>query len=424
MKSYFPNISLPHVLLSFLFYLSLVRGTSIGLFYPAEEYLIGAINYTPLTIMNTILLLGITAYFFVTKDFSFIFKSLSKAFISFICFGIMLSLLFSVDLGQSSKYAIAMIVVVLPAVLYFNEYGVEGLIKAIVRFTIVMAVVNLAYLIVFPQYAIMTFPHEGRWKGMFSHKNGAGPFFAISFYLVLYSLSLRRPLDFAIKLVVILISLLFTVFAQSSTAFVVFFTMGITNILCYYLLGFKTLNERIGIALTSVSLLLLIFVFFGGYIEATFFEVTGKDSSLTGRTGIWSVILDLVSERPFIGYGPGMSERPEFMERIQTAVGWEAKGTHNSYLDLLINYGYATTILMLFFVVKSWSKFLLIECKNKMDRKITAVSASIIITSLVCGFTSSALLYSRDILWVYIVCGLLIIGHLYKTTRTSNRSLP
>jgi exopolysaccharide production protein ExoQ len=407
------NSSLPisHYILTFCFYLSLLRGTNMGLFYPANEFQLGEIDYTPQTIMNFVLLLGLLSYFIIIKNFHFLVYSLSRAFIFMIVAGVTLSLLTSVDRIQSAKYVLAMIVVVLPSILYLKEYGVEKLMNAFVKFIIISAFLNIAYVLILPEYGIMTERHEGRWRGLFEHKNMAGTFFALSFFFIWQSFDFKKTVNNLLKILALIFCLLFIFLAQSATAFVIFIMMSVAYPAFIGIISLKNIHQRIGLGLALISTVILMITFFGGQIESLFFTLTGRDATLTGRTGIWEVIFDLVSNRPFTGFGAGMSERPEFMERIQSGVGWEVKGTHNAYLDLLINFGYPTTIIMVLFILKNWTKVFFINLVDKSEIKIVALASGIALTCLIVGLTTAATLYSRSIFWIFLVIALMIISY-------------
>lgn len=418
------NSSLPlsHFILTFCFYLSLLRGTNMGLFYPANEFQLGEIDYTPQTIMNFVLLLGLISYFIVIKNFHFLLHSLSRAFIFLIVAGVTLSLLTSVDRIQSAKYVVAMIVVVLPSILYLKEYGVQKLMDAFVKFIIISAFLNMAYVLILPEYGIMTERHDGRWRGLFEHKNTAGPFFALSSFFILRSLNSKKTVFNLLKILALIICVAFTILSQSATAIVIFLAMSVAYPTFIGIISLKNIHQRIGLSIAFISTVILTITFFGSQIENLFFTLTGRDATLTGRTGIWEVILDLVSNRPFTGFGAGMSERPEFMERIQSGVGWEVKGTHNGYLNLLIDYGYPTTIIMIAFVLKSWLKFFHISVANKAEITLVALAASVGLTCLILSFTTHATLFSRSIFWVFLVFALLIINYVARIYKNALNS--
>lgn len=418
------NSSLPlsHFILTFCFYLSLLRGTNMGLFYPANEFQLGEIDYTPQTMMNFVLLLGLISYFIVIKNFHFLLHSLSRAFIFLIVAGVTLSLLMSVDRIQSAKYVVAMIVVILPTILYMKVYGIDKIINSFIKFIIISAFLNLAYVFIMPEYGIMVDRHDGRWRGLFEHKNIAGPFFALSFFFIFRSLDFKKTFSNLLKILTIMICVVFTILSQSATAIVIFMMMLVAYPAFIGIISLRNIHQRIGLSLAFVSTIILTATFFGSQIENLFFTLTGRDATLTGRTGIWDVIFDLVSNRPFTGFGAGMSERPEFMERIQSGVGWEVKGTHNGYLNLLIDYGYPATIIMVVFVLKNWLKFFRLNVANKAEITLVALAASVGFTCLILSFTTHATLFSRSIFWVFLVFALLIIDYVARIHKNALNS--
>jgi O-antigen ligase len=140
------------------------------------------------------------------------------------------------------------------------------------------------------------------------------------------------------------------------------------------------------------------------------FELTGKDATFTGRTAIWKILLDMIAQRPMTGYGPGMSERPEFMEQIQGRLSWDAKGSHNSYLDLLVNYGYPETILLLFIVLKIFFASFAAPYFSRAAIRTTVLSASIVFVVLVMSFTNASALFSRSIFSVLLIASTAVLA--------------
>ncbi|MEL6567599.1 MAG: O-antigen ligase [Pseudomonadota bacterium] len=72
-----------------------------------------------------------------------------------------------------------------------------------------------------------------------------------------------------------------------------------------------------------------------------FLSVFGKDPSLTGRTDIWSALLDAIAQRPLLGYGYGafwgVESEPAYWVRV--TVNWEAPTAHNGWLEITLALG-------------------------------------------------------------------------------------
>lgn len=401
--------NLPRLIITFCLFLSFVRATNIGLFYPPDEFQLAQINYLPQTLMNFTLLLGITAYFFIKNDYRFFRDKLSHAMWVVLLGLVALSLALSVNKIESIKFVVAVLVISTPSLLYLREYGAEALLKALGIFTVAMAFINMAYVLALPEYGIMIGHHLGRWRGMFEHKNVSGPFFAIGFFIILHQLLNKRTIWALIQIAAMGICFAFVLKASSSTAMVAFAALAVFYPFALFAYRVKP-GQRIALLLIGVAAIVAVFVTLGPYVMDMFFSLTGKDATLTGRTGIWRVVIDLVNGRPLYGFGPGLSERPEFMQRIQGDVGWEAKSTHNSFLDLLISFGYPLAALIVFFIFKTWISSFSDTVVTRTSLKLHAIASSFVFAALIVGFAGASVLVSRSIFWVVMVIGLSILS--------------
>jgi O-antigen ligase len=71
------------------------------------------------------------------------------------------------------------------------------------------------------------------------------------------------------------------------------------------------------------------------------FELLGRNSSLTGRSDLWSYVWQAIMSRPLLGYGydtfwAGLGEALQ----VRMGIGWMAQRSDNGYLDLLLGIGF------------------------------------------------------------------------------------
>ncbi len=217
----------------------MIRGTGVNLFLPSSEIALNQIDYSFSKYLNLALLMGSLSYFFITNNYSLIVERILSPMFFIFLIVCALSIVFSVDKMQSIKFTIAVTAVSLPIVLYFYEYGTEALMREFSRFVIIISVLCLIYMLLFPQYAIMSGNHEGAWKGLFPHKNGSGPFFAIGFYFLLNQLQKSHFKYMAVLVPCMIICLLFVFMSKSSTAIICFLLMGILYVLMQVFYRFK-----------------------------------------------------------------------------------------------------------------------------------------------------------------------------------------
>ncbi|MCB9973105.1 MAG: O-antigen ligase family protein [Rhodospirillales bacterium] len=392
------------------FYLSLIRATSIALFLPANEHLLSTISYTQQTVTNYILLLLLTGYLFLLNDYRFVQVFLRTPLLLLFTVGTILSIAFSVDIMESVKFVLTVIVISFPAVIFSLRYGPQKMFYHFAGFLLVMVFANLIYILVMPQYAIMTHAHNGRWKGLFEHKNMFGPFFAIGFFILLHWLrEAKTVLWLRILLgISVITSFVFVIKSGSATALVCFATLLIfypTFLVTFRLRPMERLAAYLGIS----SLLLLIYVLFGDLISDEIFKLTGRDATLTGRTGIWEVLMGAVWDRPVLGYGAGMAQRPEFMARFQAAIGWPASSAHNSFIDLFLNFGIPLACVITYVIFKIFFSSLLRLYHTPESKGYAALACSLLMVVIANSFASSGALVGRSIFWMFMVIGFILL---------------
>ena len=76
------------------------------------------------------------------------------------------------------------------------------------------------------------------------------------------------------------------------------------------------------------------------------FELLNRNQDLTGRTEIWSMVMDAILEHPWLGYGYHAfwrgADGPSVDVRLS---GWIPPHAHNGFLDLALDFGIAGPLL-------------------------------------------------------------------------------
>ncbi|PZP55837.1 MAG: hypothetical protein DI586_05595 [Micavibrio aeruginosavorus] len=401
---------LADIILVFCFFLSWVRGTNIGLFLPSDESMMASIDYTTQTLQNIGLLAGLVFYVLLKNDFSFLKRSISDTLLTVVGLIVIVSLFISIDKRDSIKFLFATGVVSAPTIIYILKYGSEKFLKSLGNFVIVMAIINFLYILVMPQYAIMSGVHAGKWKGLFEHKNASGQFFALGFFIILHQFRYSFSVRSTFQLIALLISFVFVVMSKSATGVVAFAAMLLLYYFSTYMYRLYKPGERIAVFIILIVLSLLMYVLFGPWLEATFFSAIGKDATLTGRTNIWMPLLELSYERPILGYGFGMAQQPEFISQIYSQITFAPKTTHNSYLELILNIGYPATIIFVLYAVKTLVRPLSFPVYNRNIVKLRAMGTSILAVSMIMAMSSGGVFLDRSMWWLFCLTGMLLLS--------------
>lgn len=211
-----------------------------------------------------------------------------------------------------------------------------------------IAVLSLACVILFPSYGISATPGH-QWQGVFGYKSVLGFVMALS---ILVEWQLPTPTTFSRTLnrLALLLSAVLLFFASSLTP-----TMALLgSLLLVEVYKFATHRLRISLAITVLAMLLMVSSGVGVFLANSerITNALGRSSDLTGRTEIWSWLVDSILERPLLGYGYSgfWSGASGASAGIDHAVGGMIMYSHNGYIEVLLRLGIVGFALTLAFL--------------------------------------------------------------------------
>jgi O-antigen ligase len=193
--------------------------------------------------------------------------------------------------------------------------------------------------------------NEGLWRGIYQHKNIAGPVMAAFVFAGVYLLrSGRRQLGLAVTVLAIFFLLQSGSKTSAGTVFLV-----LTIIL---------LPSAIGMRGLGVALFALVIVLFATFTLGTVLfkpihdlvEAIAPGTNYTGRVTLWEFSLSLIQKHPFAGYGlESLWGKPVIMnmERPYDAE-WDFRGIvhgHSGYLDAMLDLGIPGACAVFFVVI-------------------------------------------------------------------------
>lgn len=227
--------------------------------------------------------------------------------------------------------------------------------------------------------------HVGRWRGLFSHKNGLGPWGAFGTILLLfYPSMMKAPRIYT--LIALLCAGACLIFSGSATSLIGAVTMvGALALLRIRRAGgsFVALVAIIG-GLFVGSMLLTLF-----YDQ--FFGLLGRDSSLTGRTEIWALAVDYIQLSPILGHGYQSLGGPTFLEFVASYAQQEIAGPESLYLASLLDLGVVGFVLFFGPVIRSLVRVVahLQEVRLEAERNALEAPVLIVTAALFMGITES-----------------------------------
>jgi exopolysaccharide production protein ExoQ len=224
----------------------------------------------------------------------------------------------------------------------------------LLAWTIGAAVVSsILFVIVLPRYGVMGGLHTGDWRGIYLHKNVLGKIMTLS--ITLFWLLVRnakgRPIALRSGLFFSSILLLFT--TSTSSIINTIALIGCSTILA-------TLGWRYRIMIPTVLVLLVVSAGLSFWLSQSLealFALFGKNMTFTGRTDIWTSVINMINQRPWFGYGFSgfWNGRLSEAASVWRDTRWHVPHSHNGYLDLWLDLGLSGMIL---FAIGFWNALL------------------------------------------------------------------
>jgi O-antigen ligase len=255
------------------------------------------------------------------------------------------------------------------------------------------AAASIVLLVISPSVVIGPLPSSD-FRGIFSQKNGLGQVMAVGALASLSGIRISRGRKRLFKILTLILFIIIAFASKSGSALVMIFffcTMG----------GAIALFGIAGI-LSVISIILLVVV---SLDTDTALGLIGKDSTLTGRTELWSYLIYYIQQRPILGWGYSAfwsGNNPAAIE-ISTALRWDVPQAHNAAIGILLEVGIVGLAFFLFLWVRNVA--LSLKCMSTSAKELAASSLLCCGGVLLCGIAEPVLLESGSLLTVFFMTG-------------------
>jgi exopolysaccharide production protein ExoQ len=399
------HVQLLHLLLAITSYIALFRSTSMGYGYPSYQDQLGEADYGMLAVLNYCLA-GLGAIY-ILLDGAFLLQTAMRAPIMiFGLFLLAITIIASEDPVYSARSFMTVFFITLPIVAFTSRFRIDRTLDLVRRFCVAAILANLLYAAAFPQFAIMG--GDAGFRGMFAHKNVFGPFMAISFVILLPSWK-RLDVNSFIALAACVIAFAFVLLSRSASAWTMLLAAPILYFGLRLILFSRSRATRLLATAASVIIAVAVIGVGYAYLSDAFLTALGRDATLTGRTKMWAVLIDVTWETPYLGHGFGIFSRPsEFMQFWQE-FGWNAGSTHNSYLETLLNIGYGVSAFWAVLLLGNAWKNLVSHRGNWSTNLVKQQIVTVMV--LLSAFSQASHFFSGTFFWLALVISL------FKDTR-------
>ena len=267
-----------------------------------------------------------------------------------------ISMLWSIDPDVTERRATAVLFTTLAGIVVAVRFPWPKFTEVLATAFGIVAVLCYILALFLPSYGRMTFEFPGAWEGVWSQKNSLGFNMSIGF-MVFTAAAIANPQRRWLWFGGAAAALLLIVLSTSKTS-VVSFLMGCACI------GVVALARRGPIGAVTATFLgvsaLMALVFTMAVDANLLLGLLGKDSTLTGRTRIWTAVLHQIQKRPVTGYGYGAvwddTTRWGPLAWISKEQGFVIHEAHNSWLGVWLELGYIGLAIWGLFFVELWAR--------------------------------------------------------------------
>jgi len=249
------------------------------------------------------------------------------------------SVLWSVDPELSLYRTIALAGTTAFGMFLAVRFSLEEQLKLLALVLGMVACASALVALLFPEYGVMTGPHSGAWSGVFYHKNTFGRTMALA--AVVFSLLVLGSRE--LRLVALLgmaLSIALVVASFSLASLIV----GIACLAAVWVLSAmqRGAGRRRVMVLLIGATFTVIAAIWAIQHEDRVLTSLGRDSTFTGRTELWTVLLEKARMHQWLGYGYGAFWRGAtgMSGEVQEALhGWYPIHAHNGFLDIVLELG-------------------------------------------------------------------------------------
>lgn len=259
-----------------------------------------------------------------------------------------LSTLWSQEPPRSLLKGLCLFLVTVFAVYLVNRYNSEELIYLFYILGNIILVSSIITCFALPGSGISS---DGSWRGVFHTKNDASRVAAFLFPSILYYKP-RFPSGEIARKAFFCATCVFLLLTRSATGLISVAVLILLYLLWLLIRRLAPTEKGIVIVLTvSISLGLS---FLAYYYAKDILPLFGKDTTLTGRTKIWSSVILSIAKRPWLGYGHGAfwNGTGEATNTYLVA-DWTVSYAHNGYLDVLLQLGFVGLAAVCFVFIKA-----------------------------------------------------------------------
>lgn len=262
----------------------------------------------------------------------------------FLCGWVVLSILWSAEPAISVRRVILFLITASTVFMLVSIIKLEDMVDTLAYLLAALVIISFVSGFVIPGAAHTGTDSfgagiEGNWKGIFYHKNAAGPATVFCIFLALHKYFQSRK---CFWLFVVLISLFFVYMTKSKTSMGLLLPSIFLGVFAIKASVNSLYTKILAVTITFSAFLLLIL---SEYLVDVFIQIFDSPEAFTGRATIWELLYFAILDHFWLGIGYGaVWAVGDGMKLIEYARGWvdwvfTLTGGHSGYLDVFAALG-------------------------------------------------------------------------------------
>lgn len=248
-----------------------------------------------------------------------------------------ISLMWSFTPAATLKDSITLIGSALFGLYLASRYTIKQQLQLLAWVFGIAIILSFIFAVALPKFGIMGGVHQGKWRGVFLHKNVLGARMVISALIFFLLGNEAQKYRWTIWSGFCLSVLLMLLSASSSSLLNLVILIFAFFVFLIWRWPYQFMIPALIAIVTGGECLYLLFINSGDAI----FNSIGKDATLTGRTELWPLVIEMIWKHPWLGYGfsgfwQGLDGESAYIWR---AAGWTPTHPHNGFLALWLDLG-------------------------------------------------------------------------------------
>jgi exopolysaccharide production protein ExoQ len=330
---------------------------------------------------------------------------------------VLMSALWSIHPDLTIRRGMGYLLLILVAAYLTLRFNVVDRMKVLSASFAVSAAASVLFIVAYPEYGIMQYADlAGDWRGVFLQKNVFGAAMAAAVFTELFLLIAGngRPrwrfasLGAYFALVVLSRS-------ESALLLTLLYLAG-TGL---YLLWQR--DRSIGLIISYMAAVFVVAAVILLLIAPDLaFSILGRDTTLTGRTELWSAVVPLIEQRPVLGWGyqamwQGDDTTSLLVNRL---MGWIVPNSHNAFLEITLQLGLVGAGVLIAILIVALRRGL--RCCAAGIAPLGWFSLMFFVAAILVGQTETTLGQNQAIEWVIfnvlsLSCGLALASRRVRT---------